>query len=1164
MKRLVLIVMAVMAFAGMNVAQDVYTAGYYTSSSGAQYAAVYKNGDMLYDALSGGSSYTSTSTDVVYHNGNVFWVENTANSSGEYYFGDVFKNSTRYLSNPTGSGSHINAIFHGNNLWSVGCKTINGVQTAVAWKNDNNSPQYTLGSGSYKSEAYGVTIDLDGNVWICGVQYTSETAYSGKIWKNGVEQYDLGANICLKDIAVYNGNVYTVGLEGGSTLKVWYNSSVKYTLTTSSSQYRCNINIDAGDIYVAGFDSSPDKIWKNGEMIHSSSTHYYHAVVANSNGVYYAGGNTSGAGKIWKDGNEIYAPSNCKRILGMYVGEPECADTEIRSLPFEDGFENGETAWACWTKVDVDNNNGLKPAFWDRCGETFTALPYTGSHFARHYYHGTNNQEGWLISPRLFLQPGRDYTTLSFMSYEWAPEDYTYEGVWISTSGTSTSNFTEIWSQSDPTEDWNSVDIDLTDYQGQAVYIAFKYTGNNGHVWCIDDVSVTEGWATCGTYSVPSIYDFDYWDITSTCWYIIDNDMSGDGRNWKYNSSEQCAYHPWGQPNTPQEGWLISMSFELPAGQNYLLTFDEKNSSSGTNMKNSVLVAVDADPDEVPETSNFTQVWSDNSNFPTSWTQRTIDLTAYAGHTINIAFKYEGTFAHNWFIDNFAIDASTPEYSINVVANNAAWGTVTGTGTYQQGENVTITATPSTGYEFKQWTKGGETISTSPVYNFTATEDATYTAVFGEPEVVYYNIIADVNPEGAGTVEGGNTYAAGATAYLTATANTGWQFSHWHDGITSNPRAITVNGDASYTAYFTQLNYTISAVASPAEGGTVTGGGSYHYGDMVTLTATANEGYVFNSWSDGETNSTRSVSVTGNATYTAIFSEEGVTTYTITVLANDPSLGMVTGSGTYPEGSVITISAVPGHQAHFVKWNDGNTNSIRDITVTQDATFTAIFEADRMYTIIVESGDPNMGSVTGGGTFAEGTVITISATANSGYYFTGWNDGNAENPRNITVTQNATYKALFSQDVVVTYTVNVMCNSSEGTVIGSGTYTAGSVITIAAIPNSGYEFDKWNDENTQNPRQVTVNDNLVFVAFFRGTGVDENGASAFTIYPNPANESIRIAGIEANSEVRIFNSLGMLVKVVNVGADQEIGISELAAGLYVARCGNSAMRFVKQ
>jgi hypothetical protein len=726
----------------------------------------------------------------------------------------------------------------------------------------------------------------------------------------------------------------------------------------------------------------------------------------------------------------------------------------------------------------------------------------------------------------------------------------------------STSSFTEIWTQTDPAAEWNTVEIDLTQFQGEAVYIAFKYTGNNAHAWYIDNVSVYDFFQPCTWTTLPFVDSFD--DEINWCWYIFDGDMSGGKKCWQYSSSEQSAYHPWGQQNTPQEGWLISRGIQLPAGQNYLLTFNERNYSSGTNMKNSVLVAVDVEEDEMPEIGDFAEVWSESSGFPSSWTQRSIDLTAYAGHTVNIAFKYEGTWAHNWYIDDINLNNNTPEYTITVVANNAAWGSVTGGNTYQQGANVTITATPNTGYEFKQWTKDGVNISTNPTYSFIATEDATYTAIFAEPEVVYYTINAVADPAEGGTVEGGNTYPAGATAYLTATANVGWQFSNWNDDNTDNPRQIIVNANASYTAYFTQLSYTITVEASPAEGGTVSGGGSFHYGDMATLTATPNAGYVFHSWSDGETNSTRMVSVTGHATYTALFAEEGVTTYNITVTPNDPALGSTTGTGTYPEGSVISISAEPQANVHFVNWGDGNTDNPRQITVTQDATYVAIFEADRMYTINVESDNPTMGTATGGGTFPEGTVITISATANEGYYFVGWNDGNAENPRNITVTQDATYRALFSQNAVVTYTVTVMCNSSEGTVSGSGTYAEGSVITIAATPNSGFEFDKWNDENTQNPRQVTVNDNLIFVAFFRGTGVDENGTTAFTIYPNPANESICIAGIESNSEVRIFNSLGMLVKVVNVSADQEIGISELAAGLYVARCGNSTLRFVKQ
>ena len=91
---------------------------------------------------------------------------------------------------------------------------------------------------------------------------------------------------------------------------------------------------------------------------------------------------------------------------------------------------------------------------------------------------------------------------------------------------------------------------------------------------------------------------------------------------------------------------------------------------------------------------------------------------------------------------------------------------------------------------------------------------------------------------------------------------------------------------------------------------------------------------------------------------------------------------------------------------------------------------------------------------------------------------------------------------------------------------------------------------------------ITVTGDVTLVAFF-ATGVEENGESSVMVYPNPAKESIRILGIEPNSEVEIYNSLGELVKVANVSADEEIGIRELASGLYVVRCGHVTMRFVK-
>lgn len=68
--------------------------------------------------------------------------------------------------------------------------------------------------------------------------------------------------------------------------------------------------------------------------------------------------------------------------------------------------------------------------------------------------------------------------------------------------------------------------------------------------------------------------------------------------------------------------------------------------------------------------------------------------------------------------------------------------------------------------------------------------------------------------------------------------------------------------------------------------------------------------------------------------------------------------------------------------------------------------------AKEQFTITVISNNPAC-SAYGGGTFDKGTVITISAIPSEGYIFSGWNDGNNQNPRNITVEYNTTYVAMF-------------------------------------------------------------------------------------------------------------------------------------------------------
>ena len=191
---------------------------------------------------------------------------------------------------------------------------------------------------------------------------------------------------------------------------------------------------------------------------------------------------------------------------------------------------------------------------------------------------------------------------------------------------------------------------------------------------------------------------------------------------------------------------------------------------------------------------------------------------------------------------------------------------------------------------------------------------------------------------------------------------------------------------------------------------------------VAVVEAYPNSGYQFDHWSDGATDNPYSFNVSEDMNITAYFSSIGsqpTTYYTITAVSSNPSMGSVTGGGTYAEGSTVTLTATPINGYSFLRWReDNNTDNPRTITVTGDRTYTAIFQytggsEPQQYLVTVNSIDETMGTVTGGGLFDEGTVTTIMATAKPGYLFVQWQDGNTQRIRTITVTGDATYTAYF-------------------------------------------------------------------------------------------------------------------------------------------------------
>lgn len=119
------------------------------------------------------------------------------------------------------------------------------------------------------------------------------------------------------------------------------------------------------------------------------------------------------------------------------------------------------------------------------------------------------------------------------------------------------------------------------------------------------------------------------------------------------------------------------------------------------------------------------------------------------------------------------------------------------------------------------------------------------------------------------------------------------------------------------------------------------------------------------------------------------------------------------------------------------------------------------------YAVTVLSDNEDYGTVSGGGLFMFGAEITISATANSGYVFTGWytTSGNlvsTDNPYTFTVDSKTTLVAKFREAQIVEITVSSN-DESMGTATGSGTYYEGEQVTISATAEKGYRFVHWEE-----------------------------------------------------------------------------------------------------
>lgn len=207
--------------------------------------------------------------------------------------------------------------------------------------------------------------------------------------------------------------------------------------------------------------------------------------------------------------------------------------------------------------------------------------------------------------------------------------------------------------------------------------------------------------------------------------------------------------------------------------------------------------------------------------------------------------------------------------------------------------------------------------------------------------------------------------------------------------------------------------------------------------------------------------------------------------------ANDSSMGRTMGSGTYKSNQLITIEAVPNYGYHFVKWSDGNTNPIREITLGKEDIYLTAYFGISQFNISAISNDILLGKIVGGGTFDYKTIVKLEAIPSEYCHFVSWTDGIIENPRMIEVTQDMTIGATFA---INQYMIEVVSsNLGGGVVTGSGLYEYGREVIITAVSNDGWYFVCWADGNTDNPRTISVLSNVSFEAVFEqvANGIDD-------------------------------------------------------------------------
>ncbi len=361
-------------------------------------------------------------------------------------------------------------------------------------------------------------------------------------------------------------------------------------------------------------------------------------------------------------------------------------------------------------------------------------------------------------------------------------------------------------------------------------------------------------------------------------------------------------------------------------------------------------------------------------------------------------------------------EADIPIYSLTVVASGGGTvGASPSQPSYEEGTQVTLTASPAPGTRFLRW-EGDLTGSLNPS-TLIMNANRSVNAVFAQQVTLTTSV---KGPGNIGIAPDKDVYDVGERVTVTAIPIGNAAFDGWWGDASGTQTSFVVTMDSSKSVTATFANqYNITATSQP--GGSLSISPvlqAYRAGSQVILKATSQPGFRFVNWTGGASGDANPLTLVIQADTVVSAQFEALSSLSLDTQGS----GQIVASPSkpsYQNGEQVSLTASPADGWSFVNWAgavSGSANS-RSLVINGNASVTAVFK--QLFAVeVFTSGEGTVSKSPDEPTYLDGTSVSVIATAAPEWRFVRWDDdgnGSTNNPLGLSVTAARRVTAVFQE-----------------------------------------------------------------------------------------------------------------------------------------------------